>query len=363
VGAAYCNTRVLKVLGTGGAFPGEPISTVQLLNSIDARFGLSLSRRGAAVARRLGVHGRHVARDLCARHEAPRLGDSNAELAARAVRAALRDAGRAVTDITYLVAHTATPGTLLPPGVAQVAQLLDYEGPFVELRQACTGFANALVFGASIAGNRERGVVVLVGSETGSVYFDPQRAAEDDGQLINMLQMGDGAGAIVIDASASRTDATLSAQISGQISGHYVGQLGHDRQPAFGLNAGGSDQAATAAAHAEFFHDFAAIRRDGEQLFRAGIKAAAGMGIEVSAVDWIIPHQANGRMAELLATALGIASARVFVNADRIGNTGSAAIWLALNELRTRLKVGERVLVLGAEATKFMYGGFLYVHG
>jgi 3-oxoacyl-[acyl-carrier-protein] synthase-3 len=68
-------------------------------------------------------------------------------------------------------------------------------------------------------------------------------------------------------------------------------------------------------------------------------------------------------MAELLSPFLGIEPGRVFVNAERLGNTGSAAIWLALAELRKSLTPGASVLVLGAEATKYMFGGFHYVDG
>jgi 3-oxoacyl-[acyl-carrier-protein] synthase-3 len=53
----------------------------------------------------------------------------------------------------------------------------------------------------------------------------------------------------------------------------------------------------------------------------------------------------------------------VFVNADRLANTGSAAIWLALGELGSSLDRGARELGLGADATKFLLGGFSYVHG
>jgi 3-oxoacyl-[acyl-carrier-protein] synthase-3 len=68
-------------------------------------------------------------------------------------------------------------------------------------------------------------------------------------------------------------------------------------------------------------------------------------------------------MAELLSPRLQVDPDRIFVNADRLGNTGSAAIWLALAELRPALVPGARVLALGAEATKYMFGGFSYVHG
>jgi 3-oxoacyl-[acyl-carrier-protein] synthase-3 len=68
-------------------------------------------------------------------------------------------------------------------------------------------------------------------------------------------------------------------------------------------------------------------------------------------------------MAQLLGPFLRIEPKRVFVNASRLGNTGSAAIWLALAELRSTLEPGATVLALGAEATKYMFGGLLYVHG
>lgn len=53
-------------------------------------------------------------------------------------------------------------------------------------------------------------------------------------------------------------------------------------------------------------------------------------------VNQVIPHQANGRMAEHLGPFLGIEQGRIFVNAQRVDNTGSAAIWLAIAELRTK---------------------------
>jgi 3-oxoacyl-[acyl-carrier-protein] synthase III len=95
----------------------------------------------------------------------------------------------------------------------------------------------------------------------------------------------------------------------------------------------------------------------------ADVAAARTLGTGVETVDHVIPHQANGRMAELLGLFLGIEPRRVFVNAEHLGNTGSAAIWLALAELRPSLQPGASVLALGAEATKYMFGGFHYVHG
>jgi 3-oxoacyl-[acyl-carrier-protein] synthase-3 len=70
-------------------------------------------------------------------------------------------------------------------------------------------------------------------------------------------------------------------------------------------------------------------------------------------------------MADVCASHLGVPEERVIVEAGALGNLGSAAMWVALDRLRGsgRLRHGDRVLVLGAEASKFMYGGFLYTHG
>lgn len=350
----WSDTRAASVLGTGAALPGEPVATEEILARLELRFGVDVRRQGRGIAGRLGVNTRYISRDLASRHEAPRSGDSNAELAARAVRGALDNAGVSARDLSYLITHTATPGTLIPPNAARVADLLDYRGPFVELRQACTGFANAIVFALGLLSAPGCGPVAIVGSETGSVFFDPLRAAEDSGQLVNALQMGDGAGACVLGPRGRPG--------SSQLSTTFFGYAGAHLRPGFSLTGGGSDLPAAPDKSLEFRHEYSSIREQGAELFVAGLSAARAAGVDLDEVDHFIPHQANGRMAELLSGELGLQSERIFVNAGRLGNTGSAAIWLAFHELRGRLLAGQRVCVLGAEATKYMFGGFLYVH-
>jgi 3-oxoacyl-[acyl-carrier-protein] synthase III len=225
----------------------------------------------------------------------------------------------------------------------------------MELRQACTGFANALIIAAGLVGVPEVKAVAIIGSETGSVYFDPQHAVDDHSQLVNLMMMGDGAGAIIVGPD----DCTRGAQISGS----YFGQIGLHRPPGVSLRAGGSEKPFVDGETLRFEHDFAAVRTSGLDLFYHGAATARMLGIGLDTVDYLIPQQANGRMAEFLSPLLAIRPERVFVNAEELGNTGSAAIWLALAELRKRLRPGASVLTLGAEATKYMFGGFHYVHG
>jgi 3-oxoacyl-[acyl-carrier-protein] synthase III len=340
----------LGVLGTGVALPGDPISTDELLRHLVTQFGVDVRRRGAVLARLLGISTRHLSRPLLRRIEGTRSEHSNAELSAQALRNALTRAGARVSDLNYLIAHTATPGQLLPPNVARVARLLNYTGPYVEIRQACTGFANALVFANGLLTQQQSGLVAIVGSETGSVYFDPLTVAADKGQLVNLIQMGDGAAAVVL-GSAAATDS--------QITEIFYGCNPEQPPPAFHLDSGGSDAPGTGLP--QFEHNFQSVRRYGPGLFEQGMVAARTVGIDVQNMDYVIPHQANGHIAAIIAQHLGLSSSRVFVNAGRVGNTGSAAIWLAFDELQARLHAGESVLALGAEATAYMFGGFRYV--
>jgi len=339
----------------GVALPGPMVLTSELLMRLEERFGIAVVRPGTAVSNRLKIRARHLCRDFQAPHEAPRRGHSNPDLAATALRQALEDARLEVGNLAYLIGHTTSPACLLPPNIALVADRLGFAGPYMELRQACTGFANALIIAAGLVEVPGVKAVAIIGSETGSVYFDPHHAREDHGQLVNLVMMGDGAAAIIVGPDDRAPGA--------HISGSFFGQIGLDRPPGLSLCAGGSEKPFVNGETLRFEHDFAAVRASGPALFYRGAEAARALGIGLDTVDYLIPHQANGRMAEFLSPLLGIKPERVFVNAEEIGNTGSAAIWLALAELRKRLRPGASVLALGAEATKYMFGGFHYVHG
>jgi 3-oxoacyl-[acyl-carrier-protein] synthase-3 len=351
-------TGSVRVLGTGRALPGPPVSSAELLARIEANFGVSV-RTGVALARRLGVASRHICRDFAARFEPPRAGNRNPELAANAVTAALAQAKLPVARLQYLIGHTTTPARLLPPNIAEVADRLNHAGPYSELRQACTGFANALQWATSMLVAPAAAPVAIVGSETGSVYFDVLALADDPGQWVNLMQMGDGAGAIVLAPDDDAPGARLESA--------FFGHIGLGKRPGFSLDEGGSDYPAVHAHRsvATFRHDYEAVKRDGTDLFDAGLKAARDAGVDVGTLAAIVPHQANGKIGDWLARKLGLAKVLFYGNATRVGNLGSAAIWVALHDLRcsARLKPGDRVLVLGAEATQYLYGGFVYVHG
>lgn len=351
----------LGVLGTGVALPGRPVTNEDMIDFV------SLGTRGhraefvKAIADRLGVYQRYLVRDLAAPRELPRPGDTNPELCERAVRGALDQAGLAVGDIDLLIGHTTSPHTLLPPNISWVADRLGYPGQYLELRQACTGFANALMIASSMLATRAADCVCIVGSETGSVLFDMEEAVSDRNQLVNAAQMGDGASAVLLCRDPGDGDGT------GVIEHVYFGTLGLGKPSGFSLATGGSSRPANLAQTGStgFHNDYNLAREQGLELFVRGCEALKSVGLDEPRVTRYLTHQANGRMAEVLSPLLGIPEKKFHNCAAHHGNTGSASTWIGLHLVREQrvLEPGQVLGVLGAEATKFMYGGFSYTEG
>jgi 3-oxoacyl-[acyl-carrier-protein] synthase III len=340
--ADWHSTGRISVLGTGSALPGEAVANEALIARMATLFGLTREREARLLGERLEIAHRHLARSFEQRREAARPEHTNSALAAAAIDRALTDAGLDIDDLGYLIGHTATPDLVLPSNIALVADRLGYEGPHVELRQACTGFANALMIAFGLLADPDARPVAIVGSETGSLLFDPCAAEDDPEQRVNMMQMGDGAAAVILHRSQSGVDAIEAA---------WFGSIGLGRAPGLRIES---------SIPGDNRHDFAGILANGYQLFEAGVAAAARSGAKIDDVDRIVPHQVSGRIGAQVAAHFGFDPARSFVNANRVGNTGSAAMWLALDDLRHgELPSGRKALFLGAEATKYMHGGFV----
>lgn len=348
----------VAVLGTGVAFPGPAISNGRLARLIGGVSDRSTGDFVGSLAGKMGVESRFLCRDFADTLETPRAGDTNPELAARAVAAALDDAGVAIEDLDVLIGHTTTPHTLLPPSISWAADHLGFAGHYMELRQACTGFANALVVANGLLQSGAARRVAIVGSETGSVFFDVREAARERSHLVSAAQMGDGAGAVLLGP--------LEGRDGPRIDRIYFGNNGAGKDSAFSLSPGSSSQPFEAQAPIRGFHNNYGLAREcGAELFQRGFEVLTGLGVDPAATRYFVPHQANGLMPMILSPLLGLAPEKIHNTAVRFGNTGSAATWIGLHCLRNEqaLAPGELVGVLGAEATKFLYGGFVYTEG
>ena len=107
------------------------------------------------------------------------------------------------------------------------------------------------------------------------------------------------------------------------------------------------------------------LKMEGEGVFRAAVpmmeratrEALQQAGLKPQDIRWLIPHQANLRIIRPLAARLGIPEERVVVNIDRVANTSTASIPIALDELARggKLSPGD-VVALTAFGAGAAYG-------
>ena len=340
----------LSLLAISAVLPPQHVTNEQLLSALEKLCGKLITRKARIIAKRLGIKERHLVRNLTS--PLSECLPSSIDMSLTALQDALTQARVPVASLSYLLSHTCTPHTQVPPNAAWVADQLGLTSPYLELRQACTGFANALQIASAFSATDPR-PLAIVGCETGSVYFDINKDFITTSQMVNYMQMGDGCGAAIVQAANGARQ---------RISDIYIGQIGHNKQPGFYLD-GGSNTVGTGNM-ARFHHNTQAVKENGELLFELGFKAVLSRGYQLSDFRYILPHQANGHIDVMIAKKLNIHPDRVINDAQVLGNLGSAAIWVSLARLvnSTKLKEGDKVLVLGAEATKYLYGGFVYTH-
>ena len=289
----------MKIIGLASAVP----ETVVTNEEIEARLRLE----AGWIHRRTGI----LQRPKASANEA------TSDLATRAGRLALERAGMNSDDIGLLLLATSTPDHPLPPTAPLVAHQLGLrKSGAADLAAACAGFVYALVLAASYGKAEHKPVLVIAANVL------TRRVNESDPATASIFS--DGAGAAVLEPAAPS-----------HILGSYIGADGADYD-GISVPAGGTREPLTAAGIAEGRHlmvlkrGSAFFRQAVHQMSAAGREAMGAANLGPDAIDWWIPHQANGRLIEDVGKVLEIPAARTINVIERYGNSSSATIPIAL---------------------------------
>ena len=295
--------RRVGLLGTGSNDPDRILSNSDLERMVETSDQWIRERTGMRERRIVGPN------------------QATSDLAIEAGRRAVEQAGLAPEEIELIVVATVTPDTIFPPVACLVQHALGAsKAAGFDLSAACSGFVNALMTADSlIAGGRYDNALVIGADVLSSITDYENRNTA--------VLFGDAAGAVVLGADTGRHE----------IIDHLVGIDGSG-QDLICLPAGGSRKPASAqtVANGEHF-----MQLEGRKVFKFAVTAICNVvgeilarnGYSISDVDLLIPHQANLRIIEAANSKLGIDPARVVVNIERFGNTSSASIPLALDEI------------------------------
>jgi 3-oxoacyl-[acyl-carrier-protein] synthase-3 len=301
------------IFGVGAALPEHVITNAEIVQRLDTS--------DEWIVRRTGIRERRViAAD-----------QPLSDLATRACAAALEDAGRTAAEVDQIIVSTITPDRVTPGNAPYVALALGAErASAVDVNAACAGFIYALdQAAAQIESGRAR-VVLVCGAEALSRITDHH----DRGTA---MLFGDGAGAVVVAGGELELGC-----------GTFV--LGSDASQADMLYAERTDPMLRMEGREVYRH---AIRR----MVEATGEAIARAGLTIDDIDLFVAHQANVRILTAAGNELGLPPEKVMVNIDRVANTSSASIPLALEqaEREGRLKPGA-IVALSAFGAGFVWG-------
>ncbi|ESW62072.1 MAG: 3-oxoacyl-ACP synthase [Rhodobacter sp. CACIA14H1] len=269
---------------------------------------------------RSGIERRHFAAE----------GQTTSDLAIRAARAALDDAGLKPDDIDAIVLATSTADLTFPSAATMVQAGLGMTRGFAfDLQAVCAGFvyaltnANALI----ISGQAKR--VLVIGAETFSRLMDWNDRS-------TCVLFGDGAGALVLEAGEGDGTASDRGILSTDL--HSDGRHRDILYVDGGVSTGTTGH----------------LRMQGKEVFRHAVEKLAEtahaaldkIGLTGGDVDWIVPHQANIRIIEATAKRMQVPMDRVVVTVQDHGNTSAASIPLALSVGRERGQIKQGDLVV-----------------
>ena len=316
-----------RIAGTGSALPAKIVTNAdleKLVHTSDER-----------IASRTGIRQRHVAAE----------GETTGDLADRAARAAMEAAGVQASELDMIVLGTTTPDLIFPSTACLVQHRLGANGcGAFDVNAACSGFLYALSIADAYIRAGIHKTILVIGAETLTRMID----WEDRGTCV---LFGDGAGAVVLKADPE----------AGILSTHLHADGGKKEllYNPVGVSVGFDTTQKNAGC---------LVRMTGNEVFKHAVKALdavvdetlAANGLDKSAIDWLIPHQANLRIIEATAKRLQMPMDRVIVTVDRHGNTSSGSVPLALDEAVRSGKVQRgQLLLLEAFGGGFTWGSAL----
>ena len=301
-----------RIAGTGSYLPARVMT--------NADFAARLDTSDAWIRERTGIVQRHIAEPS----------QASSDLALHASKSALKAAGVSPEQIGLIVVATSTPDYIFPSTACLLQAKLGVKGcAAFDVQAVCSGFVYALATADAFIKTGMVKSALVVGAEVFSRILD----WNDRGTCV---LFGDGAGAVVlvaaekpgIHASVLHADGSQVDLLSvpGNVCrGEIVGS------PYLQMNGQGVFKFAVRV------------------LEEAARETVAAAGMQMSDVDWLIPHQANVRILDATARRLGLPAEKLVVTVDHHGNTSAASIPLALDEFvrAGKIRAGQRVLMEG----------------
>lgn len=340
----------MHIISSGSYLPGEKPITNQMLSNI---FGDAVNLIGEY----FGVQSRHFVVDYQTGENISN--ESNSDFCYKASTNALRKINMNAKDIELIISATNTPDYTLPQNSILIQEKLGIKKTLtLDIRGGCAVFLQALLITQTFIQSKLIKNALIVGGECFSNIYYPYLLKHKKNflakDLMNILIFGDGAASIVVSGDQIHKR-SLNVEFVESSSSYPNWRSG------FIVTLGGSKIYHLGESNISLGKMMKHFPKEifshlPEVISFALEKLKAERNYSKEQFKYIIGPQANKRLVDSLNQAFQ--STNYFYNGDVVGNVPSAVLPLALDKLLTdcELEQGDKILILGIESSKWIYG-------
>jgi len=310
--------RTVSIIGTGSYVPERVLTNADLEAIVDTN--------DQWIIERTGIRERRIAKE----------GEFTSHLAAEAARNAMQNAGVTTEEIDLILVATITPDTLFPSTSCHVQRLIGAKNAACfDVNAACSGFLYSVEIAQQFIANHTYNTVLVIGADKLSSIVNWQ-------DRNTCVLFGDGAGAAIL-RSREGSHGVITTYMGSD--GNY-GDILH--MPGGGCAIPITKENADLKLNTLHMNGRETYKQAVTSMIKAALKALDASGLTTDDLKCIIPHQANIRIIEAMASRLDLPMSKFHMNLDRYGNTSAAAVAIALDEAnRTgRFDVGDYILLV-----------------
>jgi 3-oxoacyl-[acyl-carrier-protein] synthase III len=277
------------------------------------------------IVSRTGIQTRHFAK----------ASEYTSHLCVAAARNLAEESGKSLDDVDFVIVATVTPDQTMPSVAAMIQHKLGlHRAGAIDISAACAGFAYGIVLAQGLIAAGTHRKVLVCGGETLTKVTDYT-------DRTSCVLFGDGAGAVLVEYAEQGNILAAVTGAQGDGGKDLYLSAPHSRPQVNGVDVLRDNK----------------IHQNGRAVFKWAVntvseqmqKLPAQCGLQLSDIQWFVPHSANLRIIEALCTQANFPLEKTLESITVYGNTSSASIPLALHRgIRAgKVQKGDRILLIG----------------
>ena len=299
-----------KISATGSYLPERILTNAELSQKVETS--------DEWIVERTGITKRHIAAE----------GELTSDIAYKAALRALEKSDIKAEDIDLIILATTTPDLTFPASATTVQAKLGANKAFAfDIQAVCSGFVYAIATADNFIKTGQVKNALVIGADILSRIVDWK-------DRNTCVLFGDGAGAVLLQATTEKNCGIISSDLHSD--GTLNDILKTNGGPALNQKTGFIEMAGKEV----FKHAV-------EKMSKSVISALDKAGLTTKDIDLLVPHQANIRILNAVATRLELPPEKVILTVHDHANTSAASIPLALDyaNSQNRIKKGDVVVL------------------